>query len=68
MKTLIKDYGLRFYVRDMYIKNAGKRGGEIFRPFHKKDVKPFQIRIKYAIDGAQKVIRRIDEKNPLCKN
>ena len=68
MKTLIKDYGLRFYVRDMYVKNAGKRGGEIFRPFYKKDVKPFQIRIKYTIDPTQKVISCMDEKYPLCKN
>lgn len=59
MKTLIKDYNLRFHVRDMYVKNAGKRGGEIFRPFYKKDAKPFEIRIKYAMDRTQKVISRM---------
>lgn len=68
MKTLINDYGLRFYVRDLYLKNSGKRGGEIFRPFYKKEVKPFQIRIKCAIGWTQKVISSMDEKYPLCKN
>lgn len=68
MKTLIKDYGLRFYVQNMYVKNAGKRGGEIFGPFYKKNVKPFQMRIRYAMYRTQKVISCMDEKYPLCKN
>lgn len=62
MKTLIKDYGLRFYVRDMYVKNAAKRGGEAFHPLYKKDLKPFRLRVKYAIDFAKKVIEKTGER------
>ena len=68
METFIKDYGLKFYVRDLYVKNAAKRGGEVFQLFNKKDVRPFQIRIRYAIDRTQKVIGILNKKYPLCNN
>ncbi len=68
MKTLIKDYGLRFYVRDMYVKNAAKRGGEVFNPLYKKDLKRFRLRVKYAIDFSEKVIEKREERYPVNLN
>ena len=62
MNTLIKDYGLRFYVHDLYVKNAAKRGGEVFMPLYKKDIKPFDLRIKYAVNRSSKVIEKTSER------
>lgn len=68
MKTLVNDYGLRFYVRDLYVKNAANRGGEVFSPPYKKDSKLFRLRVKYAIAFTLKVIEKIGERHPVNLN
>jgi hypothetical protein len=43
MKTKIQDYGLRFYVRDLYLVNAGNRGGEVLQSLNKKQKKSITL-------------------------
>ena len=68
MNTKIKDYALRFYVRDLYIKNAAQRGGEVFRPPYKKDLKPFENKIRCAVNMSKKVIEKTAYKFPITLN
>ena len=68
MNSLIKDYGLRFYVRDTYSKNAAKRGGEVFKPFYKKDLFSFTLRVKYSVNMSAKVIEKTSDKYPINLN
>jgi hypothetical protein len=56
MKNIIQDYPLKFYVRDMYPKRAAENGGCTFKPFYKKDFKPFQMRVKCAINMSKSVL------------
>lgn len=58
MNSIIEDYGLRFYVKGLYVKNAAKRGGELFKPFYKKDIKPFIIKVKFAVNRSAKVLEK----------
>jgi hypothetical protein len=67
-KSKIEHYGLRFYVRDFYIKHAGKNGGEVFKPNYKKDIKPFQLRVKCAINRSGQVLSILSERNPITNN
>lgn len=65
---MIIESSLKFYVRDFYIKRSGNRGGEIFKPFYKKDLKPFQTRIRYAINQPSKVLDKISVRHPIELN
>lgn len=62
------DHSLRFYVRDLYIKRAANRGGEVYNAPYKKYIKPFQIRVKFAVDRSLLVLDRISERYPIELN
>lgn len=68
MPYIVQDYSLRMYVKDIYINHSGKNGGSIFKPFYKKDLKPFQLRVKCAINRSDKVIYDTCERYPLTNN
>lgn len=62
------NYSLKHYVRDLYSANAGKRGGEIFSPIYKKDLKPFILRVKCAVNQPSKVLSNVATKYPVNLN
>lgn len=68
MKTKIEDYGLLYYVQNLYSTNAGRRGGEAYKPLYKKDLKPFIIAVKYVINTSKKVLNKTLDKYPIINN
>jgi len=61
-------YNLKFYVREFCPTGIAKRGGEIYKPFYKKDIKPFTIRVKCAVNKSAKVIRLTSDRYPIILN
>jgi hypothetical protein len=62
MTTKIKDYGLRFYVRDLYLRRSGIRGGSTFIKSAKKR------EATQAINQPNKVLESLDEKFAISQN
>jgi hypothetical protein len=68
MQSIITDYGLRFYIKSSYTTGANKRGGSVFTPLYKKDLKTFKIRTMFLVNRTQQVLNKISVKYPVSLN